>query len=333
MVDEQHRVVFALTSEGRDVFSAMTRVAVASIRLTNPNISISVCCDAETDRALRLAGDPLRYEVDEWRPEQTPAGHAGFRNRFVKTRLRETLDGAFLFLDSDVLVRGDLSEVFAYDADVVGARNHSRNNYADQIWQADAQALHALGWSVRHDVYINGGVLLYKDSDGARRFAEDWHRRWLHCFKARGDHRDQPALNAALQATQVRLQVLPDRFNAQFRVNLGVAPTAVVWHYYSSGAGRRPATQFESLVEDLRRGDRLDPDRVALMVRARHPWRAQTLLGEVAFARVVARGQVDGWEGALLGQDLRGYVERKVGSLGRRAWRLVRNPISLLRRT
>lgn len=313
-----HRVIFALTAQGGSFFSAMTRIAVASIRLSNPHLAISVYCDAETDRALRSARDPLCHEVDDWQPQTTPPGSASFRNRFVKTRLRSTLDGPFLFLDSDVLVRDDLSALFTLDTDLAGARNHSLADYSEQIWTSDAATLQALGWIVRPDVYINGGVLLYQDTEGARRFAEDWHQRWLHCFEAHHNHRDQPALNAALQATRPRLQVLPDRFNAQFKCNPGALQNAVLWHYYASVIDGRPETLFELLIQDLMCGKPLDLGRVEQMIHAAHPWRAQTAFGDWAFKQILARNRFSGWEAAVLRQDAPRHFYRIVRNLARR---------------
>ena len=40
----------------------------------------------------------------------------------MKTRLREIIEGPFLFLDSDTLIRGDLSPIFFLDTDIAGAR-------------------------------------------------------------------------------------------------------------------------------------------------------------------------------------------------------------------
>ncbi len=84
------KAVFAITSQGKDFFTAMTRVAVASLRLSNPTMRLIVACDAESDLAIKRCSDPLIVEVDEWLVIDTPTGNAGFRNRFVKTSLRAT---------------------------------------------------------------------------------------------------------------------------------------------------------------------------------------------------------------------------------------------------
>lgn len=324
MLYQNHKVVFAITSSGCDFFSSMTRVAVASIRITNPHIEICICCDNETGIACRKVSDPLFNEVDSWFPVDTPPGNASFRNRFIKTKLRKIINGTFLFLDSDIVVRGDLSPLFMLDTDIAGARNHSLEKYADQIYKTDAASIKALGWSVRPDVYINGGVILYKDTEAANQFANEWHRRWLHCFKIRHNHRDQPALNAALQATKVRLHQIPDQFNAQFNRNIHVIPSAVIWHYYAAGIGKHTETIFEKLVRDLMKGKSLNWQRVEQAMQAQHPWCVQNRFSNQVFKNALVRGYVYGWEAAYLRRDIPGYLFRNIKKMVSHARHLIR---------
>ena len=316
------RAIFAVTSQGKDFYSAMTRIAIASLRLSNPGLTLVVACDRDTDCAVRKVRDPLIDEVDEWLVAATPPGDAGFRNRFVKTSLRLSLDGPFLFLDSDIFVRGDLSEIFTIDTDIAGARNHSRMAYSEQMWVQDAATLKAMGWKTDKEVYINGGVLFCNDTPGTRRFAAEWRRRWIKCFDNHANHRDQPALNSALYSTQPRLTVLPDRYNAQFKVTTAVVPDAVLWHYYSS-AGDVPHTRFELLVNDLVRGGSLDMGRIAAMLESGHPWRRDSVIDDWAAAGVVQRGRFDGWESAWLQREFGRYVLGRVRGALRRIKRTV----------
>lgn len=158
------RIVFALTSEGKDYFSAMTRIAVESIRITNPTVLATLACDSDTATNLEKNKDPLLKEVDDILVIETPAGVPGFRNRWVKTSLRRYVTGPFLFLDSDILVRGDLSPVFAVPADLAAAANHSLERLEDQIWSEDRDFLNKMSWQTSDQVYVNGGVIFYNDT-------------------------------------------------------------------------------------------------------------------------------------------------------------------------
>src|SRR5688572_16579930 len=107
-----NRIAYVVTTTGNDYFSIMTRLSLASLRLTNPGTRILVCCDQPSKDAMQGGGDPLLLEADEVLTFDTPPGTPEFRNRFVKTNLRNLIPGKFLFLDSDILVRGDLAPLF-----------------------------------------------------------------------------------------------------------------------------------------------------------------------------------------------------------------------------
>lgn len=316
------KVVFALTSSGKDFFSAMTRVAVASLRISNPGLNILVACDRATDTAMREVDDPLRREADDWLAIDVPDGPAEIRNRHVKTILRLQLDGSFLFLDSDVFVRGDLNELFALDCDIAGAANHSHDSIAGQIWDNDRAMLKSMGWEIGDEVYLNGGVLLFNDTRKAHSLAAEWHHRWSESSRQENYHRDQPALNSALHAVRPNLRVLPHRFNAQIFKAPEVAVDAVIWHYYSST--RRPAmTTYDALVQNVLHSGHIDPEDVRRISQCPHPWIVDDLVD--VWAEMAALKK----ENADLVRHL-GSIERAHESLGRdfakvlssKSWRL-----------
>jgi hypothetical protein len=139
----------------------------------------------------------------------------------------------------------------------------------------------------------------------------------MQYFAVCGDHRDQPALNSALYNTELRLTVLPDRFNAQFKITPGVAAGASLWHYYSS-IQDVPHTRYELLVNDLVRGAKLDKGKIAEMVESKHPWRSENSIDDLAAASLMRRGHFDGWGSAWLRREMQQYLfGRARGALGR----------------
>jgi hypothetical protein len=295
------RIVYALTTNGRDLYSATTRVSVEAIRISNPSLRVVVACDAISGRALKSSCHPLLDEIDELVICDTPEGNAGYRSRHVKTRLREIIDGPFLFLDSDTFVRGDVSPIFSLDADIAAACNRSGDEFCEQVIKPDAQIIALMKWQAGGRVFLNGGVLFYNETLGARQFGSLWHQKWLDSaealsgglppgLKLRHAHRDQPALHAALYEAQPRLSILPHKFNAQFKANPRVAENAVIWHYCGRGVA---LTSFESLVERVLRGERLCRNTVAEMIERPHPWRRVSWLDDWIACRLARRGRVD----------------------------------------
>jgi hypothetical protein len=228
------KVVYCLTSSGGDLYEAMTRVSLATVRLTNPTARIEIACDQQTHQALHATGSQLLREADAVHGFPTPDGPPTFRNRFVKTQLRLLLSGPFLFLDSDTVVRKPLTPLLNLQADIAAAPNHSADTLAEQIWSEDQANLDTMGWQVR-EPYVNGGVIWYSDTPAAHRFAEAWHRNWLANVERTGRYRDQPALNQALSADdEIQCHTLPHCWNAQIGMRSDLAEDALIWHIYSS---------------------------------------------------------------------------------------------------
>jgi hypothetical protein len=270
----------------------MTRISVASLRISNPTFCVTIVCDSATDEALATKHDPLLSEIDDYLSIETPLGSAGFRNRHIKTRIRQLLDGPFLFLDSDTLVRGDLTDLYSLDVDLAGARNHSASKLEDQICIHDRETLDLMQWAIGQKVYINGGVLFYNDTPLARHFSEIWHKRWLQSWQKRQSHRDQPSLNLALLESQARLALLPNTFNAQIKKDVSVGKNCLIWHFYSSNK-EIPKTAFDVTVHQLLAGDERGLKAVKAMVRRNHPWRRDIWLDDWVARSVMRKGRID----------------------------------------
>lgn len=288
-------VVYVVAGEGNDFYSAMTRVSAASLRVTNPAVKIVLVTDQLSADSFRRCRDPLLSEIDDCLVFQAPRESEVFRSRFIRTNLRNLIDGQYLVLDSDMLVRDDLSELFSSDADIVCAPNHSSDQFHLQISREDQDTLSAMGWNVRRDVYVNGGLMLCNDSSAARRFAADWHKKWISAHNRTGRYRDQPALNSALHATSVSLAVLPHRFNAQFKKRAGVANSAAIWHFYASAKSAR-TTAFEEMVGRLLKGETFDRAGVETMIRRLHPWRRGSPIDDWMARRVQVKGRLGSME-------------------------------------
>lgn len=312
--NSKNKVVFAVTSKGNDFYSTMTRVAVASLRLSNPDLFIIVACDRETDNNMKLSNDLLIEEVDCWLEVDTPNGSDGFRNRFVKTNLRKMIEGPFLFLDSDVLVRKNLNEIFKIDADIAAARNHSREIFSEQIWEADEAALKALGWEIGSKVYINGGVIFFNDTPKARHFGEEWHKNWQYSYDILKRYRDQPSLNYAIQLTKPKFFLLSDRYNSQFKSNPKSAKNSFLWHYYTS-ENEIFFTKFEIYINDILNGGKMNNEDIKNIINAPHPWRRNNFFDDVASRSLMKNNMYKGWGAAWLKREFKQYLMRRYLSI------------------
>lgn len=265
------KIIYVITSAGRDAYTVMTRVSAASLRTIHPGAKIAVVCDAETDRAVRAAKDLLPGEVDEWLAFETPPGDAAFRNRFLKTSLRDRISGEYLFLDSDTIVRDDLAPIFQMPGDLAAAPNHSRENISGQIWEGDVATLAEMGWTTDPTLYVNGGVMRVSESEAAHRFYRLWHEKWQASYRQLHKPNDQPALNAAIRESRIEYARLPVRFNAQIGAYPVAMRDAAVWHYNASLAWQN-FSRIDELIQQAVRSDSVDLRKLERLMRSQALW-------------------------------------------------------------
>lgn len=267
-----HHVVYVLTSSGCDIYSAMTRLSVASLLLSNHNIKVTLVCDSETDAAIDRAADRVRGEFADWMVIDTPVGPPVYRNRYIKTNLRKIIEGPFLFLDSDTLIRKPLRDVFEKKTDLAVAANHSSCNADDQVGERNMQVLQRMGWKTTSNAYFNGGVIFYNDTDKCRTFSADWHEKWKECIAKGCGYLDQPALNAAIADTHLSVTVLDDTYNKQVMKScLFDIPDASIWHYYYSGYGISFFV-FEKLLSALKQNAEIQTETLSKLIKSAHPF-------------------------------------------------------------
>jgi len=182
-------VLFVAT--GQRYVSAAIRAA-QSLRATSPSLPIAIHTD---------------------RPEDVPASlfsHVRFIDRgHARSKVDCLIHSPFertLYLDSDVRVLEDISEVFRLldRFDIALAHAHARNRAATrQIWRVDLP-----------DSFpqLNGGVILYRKNEEVLRFLNDWSSS----YQEAGFKKDQVTLRELLWSSTLRLYVLPPEYNIRY---------------------------------------------------------------------------------------------------------------------
>ena len=239
-------VAFCLTSNGVDQYARMQRLACDSLRFSDPDCSISLVLDHESLEAIRKSSPELLYQFDRLWPTKTPAGSPSWVNRWLKTGLRNIVEGDVLYLDADLVVRGALSDIWRTNCDVGGVLNGNTGKPFFSKW--DRRQYEALGWELPAHGSVNGGVIFWRETEGAYRVAERYRTRWLESSEKTGRHNDQPALNRALEDAGAEIGILDDRFNAMETYHPGNLRNARIWHFMNSGGAGRPVTRWHEAV-------------------------------------------------------------------------------------
>lgn len=266
-----YQVAYILTASSENAYAEMALISVLSLRITNPTLPITLVCDALSADFIRNSCRPLVDSVDNFKVVETPGGCPTFRHRWIKTRLGLILTGDLLFVDSDTLIRGEISSLPGLVRQFGAVLNHNGNSVAEQIWDEDRQNLLQMGWSDQFYSYFNSGVWMWRAGDAMSRFFETWHDMWLQSVHATGRLRDQPSFNRAISDLGIDVTILPRSYNEQVALHWEHTSDAFLWHFYSN------MTMIRSSFTHLIAAARIDSlsslrKKVGRAIRASAPW-------------------------------------------------------------
>ncbi len=247
------KLVYILVGDSGSFYARMAVVSVLSVRSSNPTAPLMLVVDRQTEAFLKRNHKDILDIVDACLAVDVPDKGHQWQSRFLKTSLGSIIEGPFLFLDTDTLVRRSVIPLFKGSWDIAAGVNHSAATKAQQIWSGDRETIEAMSWNLGDSNYLNSGVIFYAGNSASKKFAEAWHKAWLESWGKTGNHRDQPAFNHALRHTAVCVGELPDLWNAQITSSPTSAFDAGIWHFYFS-LEHSEETAFSRLVEESKTG-------------------------------------------------------------------------------
>ena len=211
------KLVYVLTCASEAMYIEQALMSAFSARHWNPDAHIVLMVDDLTDKLL--VGK--RAEVLDYVSEKivVPFEDASlsmmYRSRFIKTSIRQLIQGRFLFVDCDTIVCGDLSGIDTFDCEI-GAVWESHlpvKDYCNPLFAYDQSCTLKLGVDLEKEgVYFSSGVILAEDTGVAKQLFQLWHSCWEEST-ALGMGIDQPALAKANVMLGRVIQRIPDVYN------------------------------------------------------------------------------------------------------------------------
>ena len=273
--------LYILTSDGKDEYIDMTYLSSSFLRFNHPLSTILVLCDTFSYGPVINSGHPLLELIDNLNYCDTPDGSAGWRNRYMKCRMRELIKGDFLYLDADTIPVKPLDRIFTIRESFAAANNHS-TDIRSNFYGYEKDIFDEMKWSYPVKHFVNGGVLFWRDVEEAYNLSRLYISCWTASSSKKGFHFDQPALNAALVQWSGPFHVLDNKFNAQLKGNLVAAIDAYVWHFYSAA----PPVYKDYLTAGLlriRNGKKINRRFIKRVQKARIPFEARSKREEKEF--------------------------------------------------
>lgn len=225
------KVVYVLVSGESDCYLEQMALSLYSLRHHNPGVKVEIVADQETasrigDETGLIPEDVIVIAVD------VPLVFSKMqRSRWLKTRLRQYIEGSFLYLDTDTLVCGRLDEVDAFVPDI--AMVADLNGKLLLSSQATINICLKAGFNGLKDApYYNSGVIFSNPTQSCYRFFDAWHARWIQSV-SKGISFDQPALCMANVDSGFIIKEMSGVWNCQIdsKSSRQFAPDAKIIHF------------------------------------------------------------------------------------------------------
>lgn len=211
------KLVYVLTCAPEATYIEQALMSVWSARHWNPDAHIVLITDNLTDKLfIGKRAEILDYVSEKIVvPFEDDSLSMMYRSRFIKTSVRQLIEGDFLFVDCDTIVCRSLAEVDSFECEV-GAVYESHlpiHDWHPNLLAAASKACAVIGVDLPHEPeFFSSGVLFVKDVDTTYKLYDDWHRFWLESV-AKGIGIDQPALAKANRSLGYVIWLIPDTYN------------------------------------------------------------------------------------------------------------------------
>ena len=215
------KFLYILTSNEKDIYYEQTLVSVLSLRHYNPQAFITLLVDDKTDKNLVGFRSEIKNLIDEYKvvPFDDRLSNM-IRSRFLKTNMRNLIEGDFLYIDGDTAVVDRLDSILSNVTGSVCAVADLHASENDKYHLKHKKMLahkKKMNFSLSlGEKYFNGGVIFARDDVPAHEFFTKWHELYRQCAQ-NGIFTDQISFNEINHVLGHPIEELPGEWNCQVR--------------------------------------------------------------------------------------------------------------------
>lgn len=208
------KIVYVVISDQEDYYLEQALISVHSCRAHNGDAHIALITD---ERTLDTCKEGARARFLKYFDSTKIIDTSQFatkikRSRFIKTNLRNIIDGDYLYIDCDTVVCDRLDDIDDFKGDIGFVYDYNLDDDCQRQRYWESKTKKAKDKDVNVKYMFNGGVEMVRDVPQAYLLYDTWHDEWLKA-QALGQDRDQPPLYKALSKTGVNVTPLPNQWN------------------------------------------------------------------------------------------------------------------------
>ncbi len=230
------KLVYVLTCSPEGNYIEQAVLATFSARYHNPSAHIVLIVDNKTDELISDGrGEVLKYISEKVVVPFDEDKTMMYRSRWIKTSVRNLIDGDYLFIDCDTITTRCLDEVDSFEC-VMGAVPDAHLPIKDfniELYNHTDENVRHLSIDLSKETfYFNSGVCYVKDTEETRRLYSLWHRYWLEGLDD-GIRIDQPSLLKADIESCHLISELPYKYNCLSFTQPDFAKDSSILHFLS----------------------------------------------------------------------------------------------------
>lgn len=263
------KIIYVVTCSEKNTYLEQALLSVYSARIHNPAAEIYVVTDSESADGITGIRSEIKKYLTDILVFDTPDGfNAMKKSRYLKTNLRELIKGDFIYIDTDTVICQPLDEVDEIEEDVSGVANRHLIYKVSEMKEANS-TFRKLDVEVKEDfVYINGGMLIAKDTPTAHKLFKAWYDSWIFAG-TKGIFMDQAALHRAEIISGYKIHELSGVWNCQIEgCCLNYLHDAKILHFYAVGGSGKTSAYLlrqDSIYDKIKADGKLSDDIKALI--------------------------------------------------------------------
>lgn len=238
------KLVYVVVGNATNIYIEQAWCSIWSAKHFNPNSKIAVVADTETIKNIETTKrEGFRELIDEIIDAHVPENFSKMeQSRWIKTNLRKLVERDFLFLDTDTLVTGDLSEIDSFTCNigmVLDWHVDFEHSFYKSIVKNNLSKIYNYHYNGSYLNYYNSGVTFVKDTSLSADFYNIWHQRWLES-QSKGWPFDQLSLFRTCIERSDTVMEINGIYNCQITASIQYLVNAKILHFYTANSRLHP---------------------------------------------------------------------------------------------
>lgn len=228
------KIVYVVVSDETDIYLEQALLSIFSLRKYNPDAYVELVVDGVTYNTIIGKRSEIKKYVNNITTVDVPAKYnKGPKSRWLKTNLRNLIEGDYLFIDNDTIITDSLESIDEFDGEIGAVKDKhapvEQNKDKNKLLLWSKQD----GWTYSDDLaYFNSGVMLVKDCEFGHDFYREWNKRWQICSTNYHRFYDQSPLAATNEYYQYPIKELSGEWNCQPTNGVSFLSKAKIMHYW-----------------------------------------------------------------------------------------------------